>query len=171
MLLGVGDVALDLVDRRRLDQRALLGARLEAGADLEPGNRGRELLGELVVDPLLDIDPVGADAGLAGVAELARDRALDRGVDVGVVEDDQGRWPPSSMLDLLDRVGALLEQDLADLGRAGEGELAHGIELLVELAADLPGTAGDDVEDALGDTGALAELGQRQRRDGVSSRA
>ncbi len=154
MLLGVGDVALDLVDRRRLDQRALLGARLEAGADLEPGDRGRELLRELVVDPLLDVDPVGADAGLAGVAELARDRALDRGVDVGVVEDDQGRMAAELHADLLDRVGALLEQDLADLGRAGERQLAHGI-VAGQLAADLPGTAGDDVEHALGDAGAL----------------
>ena len=96
---GVLDVALDLVDRGGLDQRPLLDAGLVAGADLERLDRLGELRRERVVDAVLDVDPVGADAGLAAVAELAGDGALDRGVDVGVVEDDQaahGRPAPCS---------------------------------------------------------------------------
>ena len=59
------------------------------GPTLSLRGGGRELLGEGVVDAGLDVDPVGADAGLAGVPELAGDGALDRLVEVGVVEDDE----------------------------------------------------------------------------------
>ena len=44
----------------------------------------------LVVDARLDEDPVGADAGLSGVAELGGHAAGDGLVHVGRVEDDEG---------------------------------------------------------------------------------
>ena len=47
------------------------------------------------------------------------------GIEVGVVEDDEGRVAAQFQRDLLHRAGALRHQQLADLGRAGEGELAH----------------------------------------------
>ena len=52
-------------------------------------------------------------------------------------------------------VGALAHQDAADLGGAGEGDLAHD-RVGRHLAADGAGVAGHDVEDALGNAGALA---------------
>jgi hypothetical protein len=39
---------------------------------------------------------IGADAGLSGVSILGDDRAFGRGIEVGVVEDDKRRLPPSS---------------------------------------------------------------------------
>jgi hypothetical protein len=47
-----------------------------------------------------------------------------------------GALPPSSSETLFDRAGALLHQQFADLGRAGEGQLAHG-RVRGHLAADL----------------------------------
>ncbi len=70
---------------------------------------------------------------------------------------------------LLDRVGALLEQDLADLGRAGERQLAHQV-VAGQLAADLLGAAGHDIEHTLRDPGALGELGQCERGIGREAR-
>ena len=60
---------------------------------------------EGVVDLVLHVQAVGADAGLAGVAVLADHRALDGAVDVGVVEDDEGR------------VAAQFEAELLIVGR------------------------------------------------------
>ena len=76
---------------------------------------------EVVVDAVLHVDAVGADAGLAHVAELRDHRALDRGIEIGVVEDDERRVAAELEADLLHRRGRLAHQQLADLGRAGEG--------------------------------------------------
>jgi hypothetical protein len=87
----VGHVRLDLGQRLLVDQRALGDAGLEAVAHLDRTGLGGQLLDELLVHRVLHVQAVGADAGLAGVAVLADHCALDRAVDVGVVEDDEGR--------------------------------------------------------------------------------
>ena len=51
---------------------------------------------------------------------------FDRGVEIGVVENDEGRVAAELHGELLQRPGALRHQKLADLGRTGEGELADG---------------------------------------------
>ena len=61
----------------------------------------------LVIDARLDEDPVGADAGLAGVAELGGHAAGDGLRHVGRVEDDEGRVAAQLKRDLLHRAGAL----------------------------------------------------------------
>ncbi len=127
----------------------------------------REALDERVVDRVLHVDPVRADARLARVAELADHRAGDRGVQVGVVEDEERRVAAELERDLLDLSGALRHQQLADLGRAGEAELAHD-RVRGQLAADqrrVGRRSGDDREDAARDAGALGELDQRERRE------
>ena len=75
-LQGVGDVLLDLLDGRLVDQRPGGDALLGAGADLQLLHLGGELLGERVVDAVLHVDAVGAHAGLAGVAVLGGHGAL-----------------------------------------------------------------------------------------------
>ena len=50
-----------------------------------------QLLGELVGHRLGDVEAVGRRARLADVAHLGDHRALDRGVEVGVVEDEERR--------------------------------------------------------------------------------
>ena len=117
----------DLLDRRLLDQRADVDVRgSRPSATTEPRDAASvSRCQEVVVDRVLDEDPVGRDAGLAGVAVLAEQRAGDGGVEVGVVEDDERRVAAELERDLLDLPGALGHQQLPDLGRAGEAELAH----------------------------------------------
>ena len=152
---------------RVVDQRADLDAVLEAVPDLQRTDGGVEARDELVVDGVLHEDPVGRDAGLAGVAELARDRALDRGVEICVVEDEERGVAAELERDLLHGAGALRHQELSDLGRPGEGELADG-RVRRQLAADhrrVLCVAGDDLEHALWNTGLLGELDERERRE------
>src|SRR5919197_5841153 len=54
---------------------------------------------------------------------------------------------------------------LADLGRAGEADLRH-VRVLDEPAADRAPRAGDDVQDALGESGVERELGEPQGGQG-----
>jgi hypothetical protein len=56
---------------------------------------------ERVVDAGLGKEAVGADAGLAGIAEFRGDGALDGTIDVGVVEDDERRVAAEFHRDLL----------------------------------------------------------------------
>ena len=65
---------LDLLDRLHVDERPDYGTRLEPVGDLHhrPGDLG-EALGEGAVDAVLNQNPVGADAGLPGVAIFGRD--------------------------------------------------------------------------------------------------
>ena len=77
----------------------------------------------------------------------------------------KGALPPSSSETFFTVAAHCGHQLLADLGRAGEGELAHhGI--CGQLQADLARAGGgDDVEDAGRDAGAVGQLGQRQGRE------
>lgn len=86
----VADMFLDLGHRLLVDERAGLGAFDEPVAHLQLLHGGGELFGEGVIDARLDVDPVRADAGLAVVAELRGHGALHRGVEIGIVEDDEG---------------------------------------------------------------------------------
>ena len=114
----VGDVALDLLDGGLVDERPDVDALGEPVRHLEPAHGLREALEEVVVDALLHEQPVRRDAGLPGVAELARDRAGDRLVEVGVVEHDERRVAAELERDLLEPRRALRHEDLPDLGRA-----------------------------------------------------
>src|SRR3546814_3396426 len=126
----------DLGDRVCVDQRTDRHAPVEPVTDLKARDRGHELGGEGVIDAVLNEETVGAYAGLAGIAELGRERPLDRRVEIGVVEDDEGGVAPELEAQLLDLVGALPHQDAPDLGRSGEGNLAD-LRICRELASQL----------------------------------
>jgi hypothetical protein len=64
--LGILNVALDLVDGRSVDERTVGRSLGGSVTDLEGLDGGSELLGEGIVDLLVDEDAVGADAGLSG---------------------------------------------------------------------------------------------------------
>ena len=72
----------------------------------------------------MDVKARRGDADLAIVAELANHRRLSHLVDVGVGEDDQRRVAAKLEAQTLDLVGRTADQLLADLGRAGEADLA-----------------------------------------------
>jgi hypothetical protein len=80
-----------------------------------------------VVHAGLHVEAVGADAGLAGVAVLADHRAFDGAVEVGVVEDDEGRVAAQLQADLLDRRRALRARMRPTSVRAGERQVAHHV--------------------------------------------
>ena len=88
---GVVDMALDLLDRGPVDHRPDIDAGIGTRADLHRRDAGRELVGEAVIDAVLHQDAVGADAGLTAIAELGDEHAFDRKVEIGVIEDDEGR--------------------------------------------------------------------------------
>ena len=87
------DVAVDLLDGGGVDHRPDLDAGRGARPDLDRPHPRREALGEGVVHAGLHQDAVGADAGLPAVAELRGDRPFHRRVEIGIVEDDEGRIP------------------------------------------------------------------------------
>src|SRR6516162_7094675 len=132
----VGDVRLDLLDRLHVDQRADHGTRLKPVGHLHGTGGLGQPFGEGVVDAVLHQDAVGAHAGLAGIPVFRGDRTLDRHLYIGIVEDDERRVAAQFHRGLLDRAGALLHQQLADFGRAGEGQLAHR-RVRGQLAANL----------------------------------
>ena len=70
-----------------------------------------------LVDAPLHVDAVRADAGLARVAELRGDRAVERRLEVGVLEHDERRVAAELEREALDLVGRGADELLADLGR------------------------------------------------------
>ena len=158
----IGDVLLDLVDRFHVDQRPLRHAGFGAVADLHRRDFLRELFDELVVDLVLGVDAVGADAGLAHVAVFRDHGAFDRGIDIGIVEHHERRVAAELEPELLHPDRGLLVEDLADFGRAGEADEAHR-GMLAQHLADRRRIAGEDVEHALGHAGLLGQRHQRQR--------
>ncbi len=108
---------------------------VKAVADLHLADRGLQLFGEGVIDARLHVNPVGADAGLAVVAEFAQDRAFDGCIQIGVVKHDERRVAAQLHRAFHHLIGGLLQQDAAHFGRAGEGQLAHG-GVFAEFLAD-----------------------------------
>ena len=139
----------------------------------DPGRRPvahvklRHGLGEFgdegVVDLVLGVDAVGADAGLAHVAEFRHDRALDRGLDIGVVEHDERRVAAEFEPDLLHRARRLAHEELADLGRAGEADKAH-CGVLAHRLADRRRVAREQVQHARRDAGAERQFAEGEGR-------
>ena len=146
-----------------VDERTLRHPVVEART--RPSSRStarRKPLGELVVDRRLHQEPVGADAGLSGVAILRDDRALDRRIEIGIVEHDERRVAAELERHLLDGAGALRHQQLPT-SVDPVNEILRTVGIGRQLAADLARRSGDDIEDAGRQPGALGEHGERQR--------
>ena len=108
-------MALDLLDRARVDHRADLRVRVGRGPDLQRADTLASELGDerRRMHALLHEHAVRADAGLAAVAKLCRHQAFDGGVEVGIVEDDEGRVAAELQRQLLQRVRRSARQVLA----------------------------------------------------------
>ena len=115
----------DLRALRFVDQRADVDAGLGAAADPQRAHPLGQPAGELLGDRLVHVEAVGRRAGLADVAHLGQHRAVDGGVEVGVVEDEERGVAAELHRDAQDLLGRLFDQLAADLGRAGEGQLAR----------------------------------------------
>ncbi len=73
----------------------------------------------------MDVEAVGGGARLAGVAHLGEEGTLDRLVDVGVREDEEGRIPAQLHRDLQHLLGCLGEEHTPHFRGAGERQLAN----------------------------------------------
>ena len=77
-----------------------------------------------VVDRLLHVEPRAGAAALAVVEEDGAGRAGDGRAQIGVGQNDVGRLAAQFERDLLEvALGGRLDDQAADLGRAGEGDL------------------------------------------------
>lgn len=88
---GVGNMFFNFGDGFLVDQRAGGDAILQAVADAQFFHRLLQFFSETVIHPVLDVQSVGADAGLPGVAELRRQRPFDGFIKVGIIKDDKRR--------------------------------------------------------------------------------
>jgi hypothetical protein len=114
-----------------------------------------------VVDRFLHQQARTGAADLALVEPDRIDQAFDGGVQVGVVEDDEGRLAAQFQRQLLAAAGGGLADDAADFGRAGEGQLVDA--RVVDDGFAHAAVAGDDVDHAGRHAGLLADLGEQQR--------
>ena len=122
-----------------------------------------ELLDHRVVDLVLHEQPAAGAAALALVEVQPEHRAFERGIQVGVGEDDVRALAAELERDPLEGVGGARHDDPADLGRAGEGDLVDA-RVLDERRAGRLAIAGDDVDDARREAGLQGQLAQAQAR-------
>ena len=141
-LIGAHAVVLLLAD-----QRSHFRVAIERRAQLD----GLGFLGhgidKLLVDRLLHQNAAAGGTDFALIDEDAEERAVDGGFEIRVGEENVGRLAAEFESDALDRVGGLLDDDLADCRAARERNLVDVGMLHQRRAAGLA-EAGDDVDHA-----------------------
>jgi ParB family chromosome partitioning protein len=125
-------------------------------APLQPAEEG-------VGDAFLQQQPRARAAHLSLVEPDGVDHALDRAVDVGIVEHDEGRLAAKLQRQRLARSRRLGADQPAHLRRAGEGDLVHARMLHQQRAR--AAVAGHHVEHARRQPGLRRQLGEQQRRE------
>ncbi len=161
----IGHVAFHFLQRGLFNQRALRDTGLKAVAHLERAHFGGKLLDKGVVNAVLHINPVGADASLAGVAVFAGHGAVHRAVQVRIVKHDEGRIAAEFQREFLHGRGALLHQDAAHFSGAGKAQVPHHVAGAQDLAdGDAVVRVGaEHVQDPGWNPCALGQLGGSQR--------
>ncbi len=162
LLLPALDELLDLLELLPRVDRADVGVLVERVADAQGRQPPLQLLDHVLVDRLLDEQPRARAADVALVEVDPVDDPLDRLVERRVVEDHVRRLAAELERQLLAGAGELALDRLADLGRAGEGDL-------VDVALDERGAgaavAGDDVDDAGRQLGLAEDVAEEERRE------
>jgi hypothetical protein len=155
---GAADEAVHPVAVRRGDERTHLGRFGERIAQADRTGALDETVDEFLIDRTLDEDAAPGAAVLPGVAEDGEDGT--RGFfEVGVREDEAGGLAAQFQGDAFDVAGCeALDLD-ADLGRAGEGDLAH-VRMAGESRTGGAARAGNDIEHSRRDAGLASQLGQ-----------
>ena len=150
------DVRLHLLPVRGRDERAGLGVGVERAAEANVLRPADQLLDDLVVDAVLDHEPRAGRADLSGVQEDRREGVVDRGVEVGVGEDDVGV------------LAAELERHALHRGRRGRHDAPAGDDPAGEGDEVDLGSLGEGRADAV--TGAQHEVGDPVGQAGVGER-
>ena len=146
------ELVVERSERRRFRERV---AEADVALDLR-----REAGHELLAHRLVHEQPLGSGAALARAEKAADLRRLRRGVEVGIVQDDEGAV--AAHLQQLHLAGGLARHDHPGLGRAGE---RHGVGAGVdrELVAHLRAGAEHEVEHARGKVRLGDALGEDAR--------
>ena len=152
---------LDLFYGCAIDHRPDDNAFIRASTDLHLRDTAGEFCCKRIVDAGLYENPIGTDAGLAAIAELRRNRPLDRQVEVGIVEDNERRIAAKLEAEPLDTVGGTPHQKRAYAGRTGKGDLAYRF-IRHQLLADLRRHAGYDIDHACRNAGPLRQNAERE---------
>ena len=120
----------------------------------------------------MHVEAVGGGAGLADVAQLRDEGALDGGVEVGVLEDQERGVAAQLHRDAQDLLGGLGDQRAADLGGAGEESLRVRGSFSSGSITAPEWLRGDHVEHATRQTGILQQPRQaRASRGAFAGRA
>ena len=129
------------------DQRAHLGFAIERRAQFDVLGLFGHGIDKLFVDRLLHQDAAAGGTNFALVDEHAEQRAIDGGFEIGIGEKNVGRFAAEFERDALHRVGSLLDDDFADRGAAGKGDLVD-VGMLHQRRSAGFAEAGNDVDHA-----------------------
>ncbi|HVH11968.1 MAG TPA: aldehyde dehydrogenase family protein, partial [Longimicrobium sp.] len=158
VVTGDGRAGAALVEHPEVDKIAFTGS-TDVGRIIRvaTAGTGKKLSLELGgKSPFIIFD----DADLESVVEGVVDAIWFNQGQVCAVEDDEGRLAAQLQRQLLARAGGRGADDLADLGRAGEGDLGD-VGVADDLLANLA-VAGDDVDHAGRQADLLADIGEGQ---------
>ena len=156
------DVSFHLVAVRGADERAHLDSGAEAVAELDAGDLLDHRLDELLVNGSLDEQARACGAHLALVGEGGEQRAVHRGLEVGVGEHDVRILAAQLKRDFLEVAGGR-DRDLAAGQRAaGEGDLIDA-RAFGQLRARARAGAGHDVDHACREAGLVGETRENER--------
>ena len=122
----------------------------------------RDATNHFVENCLVDVQARTGAAALSVVEEDRVGRAGNAGLHVGVVEHDVGRLAAELQRNLLQISGSRLQDELAHLGRAGERDLVD-IGVRRQSSTGRFAVAGNNVDDAVWESGFGDEFGQQQR--------
>ena len=125
-LAGAVDEARHPLALAGADQRADLVGGVVGGVERDAGDGGGEVGDEPLVDAVGGVDAAGGGAVLAGVVVAEGAQALDHGVEVGVVEDDDRGLAAELEMGALDAGGGGLEHLPAGADVAGERDHVDG---------------------------------------------
>ena len=156
LLDGALDVALDLGAVLGGDEGAGFGGVVVAVAEADPLRAAPDLLDEPVVDLVLDDRPAAGAADLAGVGEGRGQRVVDRGLEVGVGEDDVRALAAELEGDALDVDGRAGEEGTAGVDATGQRDQVD-VRGVGERLADATTRAQDEVDDTARRAGFLQE--------------
>ena len=164
MLDGIVDEVPDVLECLARNDRAVRHRLVEAVADLVGADDFLEFFDKLVVDGVLHEDAVGADACLARIAVLGCGSTLCGELEIGIFEDDDRRITAKLHRQALERICALLRQQLADGRRTRESQLAND-RVAAQFVANRFGVLRrQDVEQTRRQAGAVGEFRLREHR-------
>ena len=161
---GIGNMAFNLRKPLVINNRTLFNTLFKPTANLHGGGGFGKPPGELVIDAILHEHPVGADAGLAGIAIFRRHRAGNGHIHIGIIEHDQRCVATQLKAHLLECICTLAHEDPADFGRAGKGHLADTVIITQRTAHGRCIHAGHDIHHTGGQSGPVGQFGKGQRR-------